>query len=335
MNTSGLIEGTPATEGTFAGTVTASNGILPNATQVFSIVIAGPAPVITSVVPPGGTFGTPYNFTYAATGTTPIIYSVTAGALPDGLTLSDSGSLDGTPTSKGTFAGTVTASNGINPSGTQAFNIEIAGEAPVITSNAPPGGSVGTPYTFYYEATGITPISYEVTSGSLPHGLALSASGMIEGTPTAEGTFAGTVMASNGIFPEATQSFSIVIAGATPIITSTTPPGGRVGTSYSHAYAATGTAPIEYSVTSGALPAGLTLGVSGQIDGTPTTSGTFEGTVTASNGIFPDATQTFSIRVESAEARGSGSGAGGGGALEVLSLLVLLLLGLGMRRIAA
>jgi len=121
--------------------------------------------------------------------------------------------------------------------------------------------------------------------------------------------------------------FKLTAGGESPNITSVAPPEGKVGTPYTHVYAASGAVPINYSVTMGALPTGLALSASGRIDGTPTTAGTFEGTVTASNGISPDATQTFSIRVTSVGAGGGSNGGGGGGALELLGVAFLLLLG--------
>ncbi|HEX3051613.1 MAG TPA: SH3 domain-containing protein, partial [Aggregatilineaceae bacterium] len=93
--------------------------------------------------------------------------------------------------------------------------------------------------------------------------------------------------------------FSIAIgsAGANPVIMSGLPPNGVKGTAYSHTYIASGTTPITFSLTSGTLPPGLTLSSAGLLSGTPTTTGTFTGVVTATNGVAPDATQPFSIQI--------------------------------------
>jgi hypothetical protein len=100
----------------------------------------------------------------------------------------------------------------------------IATAAPVITNGPPPGGAVGVVYAFTYTATGTTPITFNVTSGALPPGLTLSSSGAISGTPTLAGTFTGTVTASNGTLPNATQNFSILIAPvAGPVSTAPIP----------------------------------------------------------------------------------------------------------------
>ena len=302
LSSGGTISGTPSTKGTFAGVVTASNGTLPKATQAFSIVIAAAPvpPTITSGPPPGGTTGVAYNFSYTATGTAPIIYSVTSGALPPPLQLSSNGVISGNPNAAGTYTGVVTASNGTLPKATQIFNIVIsaASVAPTITSAAPPGGTVGIAYSFTYTATGSTPITYSVTNGALPPPLQLSSAGVITGKPNAAGTYTGVVTASNGTLPKATQNFNIVIAGAPPIITSGAPPDGTVGAAYSFTYTATGSAPITYSVTSGALPPPLQLSSNGVISGTPGTKGTFSATVTASNGTLPKATQSFNILIQ-------------------------------------
>ena len=59
----------------------------------------------------------------------------------------------------------------------------------------------------------------------------------------------------------------------------------------------TGSPAPTFSVTSGSLPPGLTLSSAGAITGTPNSPGTYSGVVTASNGINPAATQSFSITV--------------------------------------
>ena len=81
-----------------------------------------------------------------------------------------------------------------------------------------------------------------------------------------------------------------------PVITTESLPGGTVGTAYSQALAADGTAPISWSATSGALPAGLTLSSDGKITGTPTTAGTSTFTVTATN-ASGSASKAFTITV--------------------------------------
>jgi hypothetical protein len=84
----------------------------------------GDAPTITTLPPYGGAVGQAYDFIYQGDGLP--TWAVTSGTLPGGLSLSSSGEISGTPTTAGTFNGTVTATN---PYGTasQPFSIAIAG----------------------------------------------------------------------------------------------------------------------------------------------------------------------------------------------------------------
>lgn len=94
--------------------------------------------------------------------------------------------------------------------------------------------------------------------------------------------------------------------GTAPTITSTSPlAAGTVGVAYSQSLAATGDATITWSVTSGSLPAGLSLSSGGAITGTPTTAGTSTPTITATNGTGSDA-KAFSITISAAATASAG-----------------------------
>jgi hypothetical protein len=109
------------------------------------------------------------------------------------------------------FTGTVTATNGVNLDATQDFSITI-GQAPAITNGPPTAtGTTGIAYSFSYTSSGYPAPTFSLTSGSLPPGLSLSSAGVISGTPISTGVFTGTVTASNGVDPTASQDFSITI----------------------------------------------------------------------------------------------------------------------------
>jgi hypothetical protein len=84
----------------------------------------GTAPAITTASLPGGTVGTVYSQTLAATGDAPITWSKENGDLPGGLTLSSAGVISGTPTAAGAFTFTVKAANAAG-SGTKQLSITI------------------------------------------------------------------------------------------------------------------------------------------------------------------------------------------------------------------
>jgi hypothetical protein len=97
----------------------------------------------------------------------------------------------------------------------------------------------------------------------------------------------------------------------TPAPTTTTPqvapfwqssqvPGGTVGVDYSFQYDATGTPKPTYALTARLLPPGLTLTPAGLLAGKPTTAGSFTFTVSAQNGVAPDAVRERTIVVSPA-----------------------------------
>ena len=88
------------------------------------------APTITTDTLPNGKVGEAYNHTLTADGTTPITWSVSGGALPEGLTLNETtGEISGTPTAEGTAKFTVKAENSAG-SDTKELSITITKDAP-------------------------------------------------------------------------------------------------------------------------------------------------------------------------------------------------------------
>jgi uncharacterized repeat protein (TIGR01451 family) len=86
--------------------------------------------------------------------------------------------------------------------------------SPQITSPLPLVAKRGVAYSHQFTASGLPQPSFTLTAGALPPGLALSNEGMLAGMPTQGGSYTGiSVTASNGMAPDATQTFSIVVAG--------------------------------------------------------------------------------------------------------------------------
>ena len=100
---------------------------------------------------------------------------------------------------------------------------------------------------------------------------------------------------ANYVISHINGTLTVTPNSVSPTITSGTPPGGTMGAPYSFASTATGTAPITFTATG--LPPGLSMSAAGLIAGTPTTAGTFVGTITAANGTLPNATLGFSIAI--------------------------------------
>lgn len=261
------------------------------------------APVITTTSLPGVTAGVAFSQTLAATGTSPIAWALASGALPAGLSLNTStGAISGTPSAAGSYNFTIRATNGAG-SDTQLFTgtVAAAATAPNITTTTLGSLAQGAPVSVTLEATGTAPISWSVSAGSLPAGLTLNSStGQVTGTPTTAGGYSFTIQATNMAGSD-TQSFSgSVTAAVAPSITTTTLAAMTQGQAYSQAIAASGSTPMTWGISAGALPTGLSINSStGQISGTPTTSGAYSFTVQAVNSVGSD-TQAYSGTVAAA-----------------------------------
>lgn len=92
------------------------------------------------------------------------------------------------------------------------------------------------------------------------------------------------------------HTVSVIAIGQAPTLAGT-PPAAETDTPYSYTFTITGTPTPTASVTTGTLPTGLTLSDTGVLSGTPTQSGTFPVTITASNGAGNPATLDITLTV--------------------------------------
>jgi len=171
-------------------------------------------------------------------------------------------------------------------------SVGIAATPPVFTSGAPTAGTVGTPYSFPFTATGSPSPNFSlVVPNNQPPGLTISKGGVFSGTPKTAGTFTFAVRAKNSagqaLSPPAGTHTLIVSAAATPtalpVFTNGNPTYGAVGTPYSFTFTATGLPAPTFTLATGTLPAGLSLSSSGILSGTPTTATTYTFKVNATN----------------------------------------------------
>jgi hypothetical protein len=295
------MSGAPLITGTFNFTVTATDANGCTGSRNYSIIINN-CPVIT-VNPaslPGGLVGASYSQTVSATGgATPYTFNVSAGSLPPGLTLASNGALTGTPTTAGAFNFTVKATDTNGCTGTRAYTVLIC---PTITVNPAslPNGFTSIPYSQTLTATGsAAPYSFAVTTGALPGGLILSASGSLTGTPTGPGTFNFTVTATDAMGCTGERSFSVVISDCPAIaLTPASLPNGFTSIPYSQTLTATGgAAPYTFAVITGSLPGGLILSGGGSLTGAPAGAGTFNFTVRATDANGCAGSQSYSVVV--------------------------------------
>lgn len=210
------------------------------------------APAITSAA--AATFtvnGTSQSFSLVSTGSPRSTLSLGAGA-PDWLALVDNG--DGTATISGTpRAGnggvatfTVTASNGFGSPATQAFTLTTT-ESPSLPSTAAVTFVVGTSKSHTISTTLGEPQAVTLSQqGVLPTGLSFVDNH--DGTATLSGTAAPstgkvyplTVIADNGIAPNATQELTLTVVEAPVVTTDPVDAEATVGSAVSFTAAATG-----------------------------------------------------------------------------------------------
>jgi uncharacterized protein (TIGR03437 family) len=228
VSSAGVLSGTPPNTGTFSVSVSVTSGgvtvpatlSLTVTTQLLPLKIPGGGDATAPLGLTSGSFTTPYSQALQAiNGEPPYSWSVIGGSLPDGLTLSSSGTIAGTPTKVGSFAftGQVTDTSGAAVS--SAFTLAIAAPPLTISAGASlPNGIVGSPYPsqLITAAGGTGPYTFQAT-GTLPAGLSLDTSGQITGTPTAAGSSSFTVTVTDSTTPTpltASSSFQISIEPA-------------------------------------------------------------------------------------------------------------------------
>ncbi len=295
--TSGVIAGTPTVFSSTPSvyTVTASNtgGSI---TAAVTMTVNDIAPVINSYQVQSATYTVGSlitNNSPSLSGGAPVSFSVSS--LPVGLGITSAGVITGTPS---VFVSTVSVNytvTAINSGGSGSYTISI------IVNDAAPGFSgylVPLPvYTVGTQITNNTPVlggggaptAYSITP-SLPAGLALTAAGVITGTPsvvTAATAYSVTAFSSGG----GSQSVSLTItvndkapANFTYTAASVTYTQGLPIVANSPVFAGGGGAVISYSVSSG-LPAGMLFSTTTGVlsGGTVITQGSTVFTVTATN----------------------------------------------------
>jgi serine/threonine-protein kinase len=251
------------------------------------------------------TVGTAYTGTATVTGGKGS-YTWTVTGLPAGLKSSATAgtlSISGTPTATGAAAVKLSVSDGNTPKGTasDSFTLTVSASTLKLAGGALTAGKVGTAYSATVAATGGT-APYTYTATGLPAGLAMSAAGVISGTPTAAATSSVTVTVTDSTATKqtATGAYSLTIAALPkPALAGGTLTAAASGAAYSATVAASGGTP-GYTYTATGLPGTLTMSSAGTISGTAPSeraAASFSVTVTVTDAAKQTATATYTLPV--------------------------------------
>jgi hypothetical protein len=280
----GTVSGTPNSLGVYTYTVTATdqNGCTGGASYTTTIVC--PAVSIGGTINASYNIGSPVNIPMFQTGgANGGVFSM-AGA-PTGWSINPvNGLITGTSSALGTFNFSVTYTDPYGCVGSQNYSTTVVCPNFVVYGSMA-GATNGVAYQdTVYQTGGNLPVTFAITSGSLPNPLTLNTNtGEISGTPSdIPGTYTFQVTGTDAYGCTASQNFSIILA-CQSITVSGTPPNGTVGAGYATTITQTGgLGSVVFSATG--LPTGTSINPStGLISGTLTASGTFNFTVTVTD----------------------------------------------------
>ena len=200
-------------------TYTATNAAGTSGQATVSLTIASPTLALSPASLPAPTAETSYSQTFSSGGgTAPYTYAVSAGALPMGLSLnSATGVLSGTPTSAGSYPFTIRSTDSSTGTGapfaiTHSYTLTVNAPNIAITPATLPAAQQSAAYTRQLNASGGNgTYTFSISAGSLPAGVTLSSTGLLSGTPTANGSFPFTVIATDDLGFTGSQSYTLTV----------------------------------------------------------------------------------------------------------------------------
>ena len=308
----------PGHAGPDSFTYTATNARGTSAPATVSIDVSPPDIIITPSAPLTAQVGTAYSQTFTWSGGAVPYNGYSVTGLPAGLVVTasdtDSVTVSGTPTQGGSFTVSVSASDSSTGNGPfttdEDFSLQV--DAPSLSMTPADGSTLAVtypqPYSQVFSASGgVAPYTYSLT-GTLPAGMSFdSATGTLSGTPAEAGpAFPFTVTATDSSTgaggPYSVSQDYVLQVDANIDLSPSTLANGTVGASYQQALDATGgVAPYTFAMDAGtSLPPGLGLAPDGAISGTPTASGSYSFTISATDANGVGSLQGFSVTMAAA-----------------------------------
>jgi len=328
LASSGHVGGTPTQAGGWSFWVNLSDQNPPSASwcvpgiaqREFTITITGPggggpapgpspAPVptpalsITTSGLPVATVGAAYSTTLSASGGSGSkVWTIAAGSLPAGLSLSSNGVVSGTPSAPGTASFTANVSAG-GANTQRQFSLEVAA-ALQIAAPATQVAEVAVPLSVELDATGgSAPYCWELTQGALPTHVGFigdqgnGSKALIKGVPADAGSVSLTFRVTDVLGRSTLHTITLGVADRLRLASVKMPRFGHVAKAFqAHGSADGGYGKRAWSIGRGVLPAGLHLNpTTGFITGKPTRRGRYVFFLTAKDELGASRSLKLSI----------------------------------------
>jgi hypothetical protein len=294
----GSISGTPTQAGAFEFTVraTAAGGAAGTRTYTLRVDLA-----LAPGTLPNGVTGVAYNQQLsAAGGSQPLAFRLTAGTLPDGLSLGANGLLAGTPTKAGAFSFTIQATDARGASGSAGYSLTVGWPSLTFVTDFRAATSDRPFRQRLVVSGGTAPYTWLLADGAvLPPGLRLGRDGILRGTPSAPaGDFPFEVLVTDTYGAPGRATLVLELRAAMLLIRPTGLVPARIGRAYQAALrAAGGKAPYRFTMSRGRLASGLRLTVAGRLVGTPRRAGVFRFVVRVVDANGAAKTRAYVLRV--------------------------------------
>lgn len=304
------ISGTPTASGSFPFTASARDSSVGNGPftvgQVFNLSVSAPTLTLT---PAAGTlnaaYGTAYSQQYTAGGGTgPYTYSISAGALPAGLSLNTStGVLSGTPTVTGLHTFSVRARDSSTGTGapfarTQNYVLQVTAPTIAVTPVTLTAGTAGVPMFQQLTASGGMGSYTFSASGTLPTGIVLNGNGELSGTTNNVGTYNFSATATDANGQSGSRGYTLVIDPPTLTLSASTSLDGTAGVFQAATITASGgIAPYTYALVSGGLPVGMSFNSVGVLQGMPQSNGNYSLRIRATDSLGHQGEQVFDYTI--------------------------------------
>lgn len=215
----GVISGTPTTEGAYTFRVQAAIDPTRTTFQTYSLTVrqplkvTAPKPLATSPAPTVWEASVPFLAKLVGSGGSgTFTFTLAGGALPTGLALAADGTISGTARAAGIFRATVRLADSEGRTLDYAANFAVAPQLAITTAALRPG-KVGRSYRVKLKTSGgIVPRTWRVVSGPLPKGVRLDRKlGVLSGIPRKPGSYRVRLEAKDGLKVIAQKTLRIVV----------------------------------------------------------------------------------------------------------------------------